>query len=41
VDARQRHRQRDREIGVATPGSSSPPTTHSVRRSSATRRPWC
>ena len=31
VDARQRHRQRDRQDAAATPGSSSPPTTRSAQ----------
>ncbi len=41
VDARQRHRQRDREDAAATRGSSSPPTTRSATRSSATPRRSC
>ena len=36
VDARQRHRQRDRRSRAATRGSSSPPTTRSAMRWSAT-----
>ena len=41
VDARQRHRQRDRQVGRRHAGSSSPPTTRSATRSSATPRPSC
>ena len=41
VDARQRHRHGDHEAAAATRGSSSPPTTRSARRWSATRRQRC
>ena len=41
LDARQRHRQRDREDRRRHAGSSSPPTTRSAMRSSATPRRWC
>ena len=41
VDAGQRHRQRDREDRRRLAGSSSPPTTRSATRSSATPRRWC
>ncbi len=41
VDARQRHRQRDREDRRRHAGSSSPPTTRSATRSSATPRRSC
>ena len=41
VDARQRHRQRDREDRRRLAGSSSPPTTRSATRSSATPRRSC